>query len=82
MKPIPILVAAVVAASLGLASCGRAPQSDGYPLTTCVVSGESLDSMGEPVSFVHEGTEVRLCCSSCREDFDKDPAKYLAKLKP
>lgn len=51
-----------------------------YPLTTCVVSGEKLGAMGEPFVFVHEGTEVRLCCDHCKPKFDKDPAKYLEKL--
>lgn len=52
-----------------------------YPLDTCVVSGEKLDSMGEPFVITYEGTEVRFCCDSCVPEFKKDPAKYLAKLK-
>ncbi len=67
---------------LCITSCGKAPLSASYPLTTCIVSGEKLDGMGDPYVFTHEGTEVRLCCESCRDDFDKDPAKYMAKLKP
>jgi YHS domain-containing protein len=51
-----------------------------YPLTTCVVSGEKLDGMGKPYVFQYQGTEVRLCCEDCRAKFDKDPAKYLAKI--
>ena len=51
-----------------------------YPLKTCIVSGEKLGEMGEPVVFVHEGQEIKLCCKNCRKDFDKEPAKYLAKL--
>ena len=53
-----------------------------YPLTVCVVSGEKLDSMGDPVVFVHAGQEIKLCCKDCRADFDKEPAKFLAKLAP
>ena len=51
-----------------------------YPLDTCVVSGEKLGSMGDPVVFVHAGQEIKLCCKNCRADFDKEPAKFLAKL--
>ena len=29
-----------------------------YPLDVCVVSGEELGSMGDPISFVHEGTRT------------------------
>jgi peptidoglycan hydrolase CwlO-like protein len=52
-----------------------------YPLGTCVVSGEKLGGdMGEPVVFVHEGREIKLCCNSCRKDFDADITKFLAKV--
>lgn len=52
-----------------------------YPLDTCIVSGEKLGEMGKPVSFVHDGQEIKLCCKGCRKDFDKDPGKYLKELK-
>jgi YHS domain-containing protein len=52
-----------------------------YPLTTCVVSGEKLGEMGKPVVVNHQGTEVRFCCAMCVDQFKKDPAKYLSKLK-
>jgi YHS domain-containing protein len=51
-----------------------------YPLTTCVVSGEKLDSMGKPKVIQYEGREVRFCCDHCEPEFRKDPAKYLKKL--
>ncbi|MGC4013530.1 MAG: hypothetical protein QM755_03275 [Luteolibacter sp.] len=53
-----------------------------YPLDTCIVSGEKLKEEGkDPVTFVYKGQEIKLCCNDCREDFDKDPAKYLKKLE-
>ena len=52
-----------------------------YPLKTCIVSDEKFGGkMGEPVSFVYQGQEIKLCCKDCRKDFDKEPAKFLAKL--
>jgi len=51
-----------------------------YPLKTCVVSGAKLGEMGAPYVFKYEGTEIRLCCSSCKAKFEKDPAKYLAVI--
>lgn len=51
-----------------------------YPLDVCIVSGEKLGTMGSPIVFVHEGQEIKLCCKSCRPDFDKEPAKFLTKL--
>jgi YHS domain-containing protein len=52
-----------------------------YPLTTCVVSGEPLDSMGGPMIFEYKGTEVRLCCKSCKKKFDKNPNSFIEKIK-
>ena len=52
-----------------------------YPLDVCIVSGEKLGSMGEPITIVHEGQEIKFCCDSCPPKFKKDPAKYLGKLE-
>ena len=57
-----------------------APAAYTYPLNTCVVSGEELGTMGQPIIFHHEGAEVRLCCKGCLKKFNADPAKYLEKL--
>lgn len=57
-----------------------APAANSYPLSTCVVSGEALGSMGQPIIIHHEGVEVRLCCKGCVKKFNADPAKYLEKL--
>jgi hypothetical protein len=59
--------------------------ADDYPLTTCVVSGEKLGSMGAPVEHVHkqEGKPdrlVRFCCKACIKDFTQDPEKYLKMI--
>jgi YHS domain-containing protein len=58
----------------------RAAAAKPYPLATCVVSGETLGSHGEPYVMQHEGREVRLCCKGCRKDFLKDPASYLKRI--
>ena len=57
-----------------------APAAKPYPLTTCLVSGEELDSMGDPVVIIHQGREIKFCCDKCVPKFRQDPAKYLAKL--
>jgi YHS domain-containing protein len=53
-----------------------------YSLEVCVASGEKLDSMGEPVTTVYNGQQVKFCCESCIDDFKKEPAKFVAKLTP
>jgi len=50
-------------------------------LATCPVSGEKLGEMGKPVVFTYKDQEVKLCCNSCKKDFDKDPEKYIAKIR-
>ena len=51
-----------------------------YSIDTCLVSGEKLGTMGEPVVIVHEGREIKFCCDSCVPEFKKNPEKYLGKL--
>ena len=52
-----------------------------YPLKTCIVSGEKLGEMGDPYVFTKDGQEIKLCCTNCLKDFNKDPDKYLKKLQ-
>lgn len=86
---LPILLAI----PLALASCGKKddkstsaeadkvkPEGE-YPLSTCVVSGEDLGTMGKVVEYDYKGTTVKFCCKSCIPDFEADPQKFLAKLK-
>jgi hypothetical protein len=65
------------------AAADKAPAkaAKSYPLDKCIVSDEKLGEMGEPYVFVHEGQQIKLCCSSCQKDFKKNPAKYLKKLE-
>lgn len=88
MKPTLVLTAL----TLALASCSKqetvaeAPAAESsvakpYPLEVCLVSGEKLGSMGEPVTIVHERQTIKFCCDSCQPDFEADPEKFLSKLE-
>jgi hypothetical protein len=57
-------------------------QAKPYPLDVCIVSGEKLGSMGEPVVQVHDGQVVKFCCRGCVSEFEENPDKFLAKLNP
>jgi YHS domain-containing protein len=48
----------------------------------CPVSDEKLGSMGAPFKVAVMGKEFFLCCEGCNDDFQKDPQKFVAKLKP
>jgi YHS domain-containing protein len=47
----------------------------------CPVSDHALGSMGAPVKMTHDGATVFLCCDSCKEAFERDPAAFVAKVK-
>ena len=58
-----------------------------YPMATCVVSGDKLEpnSMGGPVDYFYKVAGqpdrlIRFCCNDCVKDFEKEPAKFLAKI--
>ena len=90
MKSI-LLLSIAVATAFAFASCADqettattskpASEQESYPLTTCVVSGKKLGSMGDPHVIEHEGTTVKFCCDQCVPTFNKDPEKYIAKIK-
>jgi YHS domain-containing protein len=85
MKTIKHLLAVALAAFIsGLPLFGVAADDKNvkpYKLDTCAVSDEKLGDMGKPYSFEHNGQEFKLCCKSCKKDFDKDPAKYVKKFE-
>ncbi len=65
-----------------LSACGEKKANLGdYPLDTCVVAGKKLGSMGDPYLHMHEGQKVYFCCESCKDSFNEDPKKYLAKIE-
>jgi hypothetical protein len=74
---------AILALAAGLAAADAAPATPPakpYPLDTCIITGDKLGSMGAAVSVIQDGQEVKFCCKGCIKDFNKVPAKYLAKM--
>ncbi len=55
-------------------------KGDPYPLADCPVMSSALDSMGGPVSLVHEDREIRFCCNACIGRFENDAEAFLAKI--
>jgi YHS domain-containing protein len=76
------LVAGALVATLAVHGADAKPKEAAkpkpYPLTTCIVADDKLDK--DAYVFVHEGQEIKLCCESCKDDFKKEPAKYLKKI--
>jgi hypothetical protein len=74
-----------ILASLFLAACATSNSTNTggvkpYPLKTCIVTGNDLGSMGDEQRLVYQGREIKFCCEPCVGKFQKNPAKYLAKL--
>lgn len=73
----------LVLGALALTACGSTKPSDDvepYPLDTCVVMDSELGSMGDPVTIVYAGRELKFCCEPCIDAFHADPETYLAKI--
>lgn len=80
MKTKLTLLFSTLILSLGLVSCTASGGAKPYPRDTCIVSGNKLGSMGTPVTKVYQGQQVKFCCEPCVEEFDANPAKFMAKL--
>ena len=56
-----------------------------YPLKTCIVSGEKLGEMGEPIVFVYTNKnvnqEIKFCCPMCKPKFLANADKYMKTIK-
>ncbi|MGA2802471.1 MAG: hypothetical protein ABSE97_08920 [Verrucomicrobiota bacterium] len=72
-------IAALASTAVAADTTNAPPKPD--LLTTCPVSGDKLGEMGKPLIFVYQGQEVKLCCGGCKSAFDKDPAKYIKKIR-
>lgn len=52
-----------------------------YPRSDCLVTGEGLASKNTPMTFVHKGQEIKVCCAACEMAFKMSPKTYLAKIQ-
>lgn len=79
MHPLEKLLTSVSIAAIAVMAFATTPVlADEYPLKTCVVTGEKLDS--DAYDYHYQGRLVRFCCKSCIEKFNKDPQKFLKAI--
>jgi YHS domain-containing protein len=84
MKKILLIMVLVSVAGLAARAEDAKPAAKPVPdkLTTCPVSGDKLGGdMGKPFVFIYKGQEVKLCCPDCKKEFDKNPDKFIAKIR-
>ncbi len=84
MKPLFVLLILTLTSAFSFAA-HHGSQEKPHATEVCIVSGETLGSMGDPYLYIYkvEGQpdrELQFCCSSCEGRFESDPEKYLAKL--
>ena len=72
-----LALAILLTASFGGTSFARGKAAK---QTTCIVTDNDLDSMGDKQSFVHKGKKIQVCCEPCIGKFKKNPEKYLKKI--
>jgi hypothetical protein len=87
-----LILSTLAALTLGLVSCaspGAGPSGAEHSVSAgvkkytsdkCIVTDNKLGSMGDPVTYVHNGQEVKFCCAPCIKKFKENPDKYLATL--
>jgi YHS domain-containing protein len=76
-----LTVALVAVPAAAFAADEKKPAAKPYKLENCLVSeDEKLGEMGKPFVFEYKGQEIKLCCKSCKKDFDKDPDKFIKKM--
>jgi hypothetical protein len=52
-----------------------------YSKKVCLVSNNTLDSMGDTITEVYNGQEVKFCCEPCVKKVHAQPEKNLPKLQ-
>lgn len=78
---VPLSVLAIFAIlGAGCASPASSAKVIPYTLDTCLVTGNELGSMGDVVTEVYEGRQLKFCCKPCVRKFHLNPQKYLSKL--
>jgi len=53
-----------------------------YPFTTCIVPLVPLETLGGPVTIIYKNQEVKFCSNTCRDEFMKNPSRYMDKIQP
>ena len=69
----------------GMMQEGDAQQQDRGLIDTgnkiCPVSGELIDDSMMKATYEYDGKIYNFCCAGCIDEFNKDPQKYISKIK-
>jgi YHS domain-containing protein len=87
-----LVVTVLMIGLIGVAGCKKKEQPVQPPVTEDVNKQAAAEAgeqticpvMAGPINkeifTEYKGKKVYFCCSNCKEEFEKDPEKYIAKL--
>lgn len=75
-----LALGALLGAGIVATAADEKVEATPYPLTKCIVSGQTLGKMGKPVTEVYKGREIKFCCSGCPAEFNKSPEAFTEKI--
>jgi len=79
MEKIKLAIVGLTLAMFALGAVAPLPvAAQGKPQTTCLVLGGNIN---KDVYVDYKGQRIYFCCAACIPEFQKDPEKYLEKLK-
>ena len=73
-----VIVVSVVVFAFLFAGSGVVLAKETKEAERCVVMGGKIN---KDVYVDYEGQRVYFCCAACIDEFNKDPEKYLKKMK-
>ncbi len=79
-KIFSLVLAALFISVIAKADNGTNAPVKAYPLNKCIMCGMLVKGRTDAYSFVYKGQEIKLCDKSEKEEFDKNPEKYLKKI--
>ena len=76
-QPAQTTAGQLTAAAQEAAATAQAQAQDTVLQETCPIMGGPIN---KAIFVEYEGKKVYFCCKGCETEFNKDPAKYVAKL--
>ena len=77
-KKTKVMIVSLMVFAFLFAGSGVVLAKETKPAERCVVMGGKIN---KDVYVDHEGQRVYFCCAACIDEFNKNPDKYLKKMK-
>lgn len=74
-----LILGGCAGADSGQASREGREGGSGRVVILCPVSGDGVGIPRQALSSRYQGKKYYFCCEKCKEEFDRDPEKYLGR---